>query len=86
MYIKAMLILIILIDIHTKYVDFFLSYTQADIKSEIFMELPIIFGVGGANQNNGSSERIKNLYGLNNAGLVWFKIFKEGLEVIGFLQ
>ena len=32
---------------HTKSVDFFLAYTQADVKSEIFMEPPIGFGVEG---------------------------------------
>ena len=28
----------------------------------------------------------KNLYGLKDAGLVWFEKLKEGLEVIRFLQ
>ena len=43
-----MLNLIILIDLHTKSVDFVLDYTQADVKSEIFMELPIGLGGEGA--------------------------------------
>ena len=43
-----MLTLGILREIHTKSVYFVLDYTQAGVKSEIFMELPMDFGVGGA--------------------------------------
>ena len=42
-----MLVLIILIELDTKSIDFVLSYTQDTVKSEIFMELPIGFGVEG---------------------------------------
>ena len=35
-------------EIHTKSVDFVLAYTQADIKSEIFMELLIGFRIEGS--------------------------------------
>ena len=42
-YVRAMLTLIILRELHTKSVDFFLDYTQADVKLEISMELPIMF-------------------------------------------
>ena len=45
MSVRAMLTLGILREIHTKSVYFVLDYTQADVKSEIFMELPI--GLGG---------------------------------------
>ena len=45
--IRSMLTLIIIRDLLTKSVYFVLAYTQADIKTEIFMELPIGFGVEG---------------------------------------
>ena len=48
MSIRAMLTLTIIRELHTKSVDFVLAYTQADVKSEIFMELPIGFGVEGS--------------------------------------
>ena len=41
MSIRVMLTLRILIYIHTKSVYFVIAYTQADVKSEISMELPI---------------------------------------------
>ena len=47
MSVRAMVTLIILRELHTKSVDFFLVYTQADVKTYILMELPIYFGVEG---------------------------------------
>ena len=44
---RAIITLSILRELHTKSVDFVLAYTHADIKSEIFMELPICFGFEG---------------------------------------
>ena len=41
MSVRAMITMSILREIYTKLVDFFLSYTQDDIKSGIFMELLI---------------------------------------------
>ena len=46
--VRAMITLSILRELHTKSVDFFLAYTKADVKTEIFMELPIGFGFEGA--------------------------------------
>ena len=45
--VRDMLTLIIIIELHIKSVDFFLAYTQADVKTEIFMEFPIYFVVEG---------------------------------------
>ena len=47
MSVSAMLVLSILREFHTNSLDFFLSYTQAGIKSEIFVELPIVLGFEG---------------------------------------
>ena len=47
-YVRAMLIMSILGELHTKSVDFVFSYTQDGVKSDIFMELPIGFGVEGS--------------------------------------
>ena len=45
MFVRAMLTLLILRELHTKSVDSVLTYDQDDVKSYIFMELPIGFGV-----------------------------------------
>ena len=47
MSVRAILTLSILRDIHTKSVDFLLDYTQADMKTDILMEIPIGFVVEG---------------------------------------
>ena len=44
---RAMLDMLILRYIHTKTAYFFLAYTQAGVKLDIFMEKPIGFGVEG---------------------------------------
>ena len=40
---RAILTQSVLWDIHTKSVDFVLDYTQADVETDIFMELTIFF-------------------------------------------
>ena len=47
MSVGSMITLSILREIHTKSVYFAPAYTQADVKTDIFMELPINFGVEG---------------------------------------
>ena len=47
MSVRSMLTLIILRDIHTKLIYFVLAYTQIDVKTDIFVELSIGFGVEG---------------------------------------
>ena len=76
----AMLTLIILIKLHTKLVDFVLSYTQADVKTEVFMKLPISFGVEGCHPREWVILPDKNLYVINDSGMAWFDKLKEGLE------
>ena len=44
------------------------------------MELTMGFGVEGYHPREWFIRLDKNLYGLNNAGLVWFEKFKKGLE------
>ena len=45
--VRDMLTLIIFRELNTKYVGFVLAYTYSDVKSEIFMELRIVFLIEG---------------------------------------
>ena len=47
MSVRSMLALSMFRELHTKSVDFFIAHTQADVKSEIFIELPIGLRVEG---------------------------------------
>ena len=46
--------------------SFFLAYTQYDVKSEIFMELPIGFGFEGGHPREWIMRMDKNVYGMND--------------------
>ena len=48
MFVIYMPTLIIIIEIHTKPVDFVLSYTKYEVKAEIFMDPSIVFFIEGA--------------------------------------
>ena len=76
MSVRAMLTLSILRELHTKPVDFVLTYNQTDVKSEIFMELPIGFGFEGSHPREWVTRIDKNLFSLNNTGLEWFEKLK----------
>ena len=56
--------------------SFFLAYTQADVKSEIFMELPIGFRFEGDHPRERIIRMDKNVYGMKDAGLTWFEKIK----------
>ena len=71
--VRDMFTLSIIREIHTKFVDFFLAYTQADVKTEIFMELPIGFGVEGAHPREWVIRLDKTLYDLKDAALACFE-------------
>ena len=79
MLVRAMLTLSVLQKLHTKSVDLFLAYTQADVKSEIYMEIPLGFIFDGDHPGEWLIMLDKNLYDLKDSGLVWFEKPKEFL-------
>jgi hypothetical protein len=70
---------------HTRQVDFVLTYPQADIETELFMEVPQGFEFQGSRKTH-CLRLIKNLYGQKQAGRVWNKHLHKGLIKMGFLQ
>ena len=67
-----LLTLNILQEIHTKSVDFVLAYTQADVKSEIYMEIFLGFLVYVDQPIEWVIKLDKNLYGSKDSDLAWF--------------
>ena len=67
-----MLTLAAIENLHTKSIDFVLAYPQANLKVNIYMELPQGFNVGPENGRYVLNIQ-KNLYGLKRAGHNWFK-------------
>ena len=85
MSVRLMLIFSEIHKLHTRSIDFTLAFPQADVKVDIYMDLPL-----GCNPSDGSDKNkyvlklVKNLYGLKDAGKTWFEHLKQGLESLGF--
>lgn len=71
--------------LHTRSIDFTLAFPQADVKVDIYMELPL-----GCSPDTGEHNKkyvlklVKNLYGLKDAGKTWFDYLQKGLIDLGF--
>ena len=65
---------------------FFIAYMQADVKTDVFVELPIRFGVGGYHKHHCIIKLNKGLYGLKYTGLTSIEHIKGVLEARGFIQ
>ena len=61
--------------------DFNQAFTQADIKSDVYMEIP----AGYKNMNNNYVLKLKkNFYGLSDGNLTWYEHCTKGLKARGF--
>jgi len=85
MTVRFLLIVASILNLHTRSIDFTLTYTQAPIDINIYLGLPAGFTVEG-NHNNYVLKLKKNLYGLKQAGLSWFEMLCNHLISSGFKQ
>ena len=67
-------------------IDFVMAYTQADVKTDIFMQLPIGTTIKEVDPNKHLLKLQKNLYGLKDGQVTWHKHIKAGLLSRGFQQ
>jgi hypothetical protein len=71
--------------LHTRSIDFTLAFPQANVKVDIYMELPLGCSTdNGGNKNDHVLKLIKNLYGLRDASKTWFEHLKKGLLDLDF--
>ena len=71
--------------LEAKAIDFVLAFPQAELDVNIWMYLPIGFQVDTENESKCYYFKLnKNLYGLKQASLNWFKKLKQGLIDHGF--
>jgi hypothetical protein len=63
----------------TRQIDFVLAFLQADVKCELYMELPRGLIFEGCHRDTHCLELLKNLYGQKQAGRVWHEYLVEGL-------
>ena len=81
---QLLLILSIIHSFDTKSIDFVLTFLQATLKRDVFMELPCGFEYGAKGKY--VLKLKKNLYGLADASCNWFNKLTEGLELEGFVR
>ena len=85
--IRLFLIVSLLKGWHTRQLDFVLAYTQADVETDLYMEIPKGFQVtGDVDRKAYALKLIKNLYGQKQAGRVWNQHLTKQLLSLGFIQ
>ena len=83
--IRLLLIISMLAKWHTVQVDFVMAYPQADIETDMYMDMPKGFAVDGNNASHVLRLK-KNLYGQKQAGRVWYKHLSSGLIKLNYQQ
>jgi Reverse transcriptase (RNA-dependent DNA polymerase) len=70
-------------------INFILAYPQADVKTEIYLDLPIgneEFLAPNKRHNDCVLLLKKNMYGLKQAGCTWFQHLRSLLVNLSFMQ
>ena len=84
--VRCLFILALLLGCHMRSIDFVMAYTQADVKTDIFMQLHSGTTIQGVNPNKHLLKLQKNLYGLKDGQVTWHEHIKTGLLSRGFRQ
>ena len=82
---RTLLVLSKINNLHTKSTDFVQAYLQADIKVIMYLRTPQGVDLGSSHKDVILKVK-KNLYGLKDAGLTWWKIISKVLLALGFGQ
>jgi hypothetical protein len=69
--------------LHTRSINFTLAFPQADVKVDIYMELPL--GCSTDLDGDYVLKLVKNLYGLRDTSKTWFEHLKKGLLGLEFV-
>jgi Reverse transcriptase (RNA-dependent DNA polymerase) len=81
--IRLLLTLSITEDLWARQIDFILAYPQADIETEIYLDLPIVYEEFlDPNKRHEDCMPLlkKNIYGLKQAGHTWFQHLRSRLK------
>jgi Reverse transcriptase (RNA-dependent DNA polymerase)/GAG-pre-integrase domain len=84
--VRTLLTIALMRNWYTRQIDFVLAYPQADAECDIYLEIPKGCTLRHGNSSTHVLKLIKNLYGTKQAGLVWFRHLKAGLESRGWVQ
>ena len=84
--VRCIFILALLMGWHMRVIDFVMTNTQADIKMDIFMQLPAGTTIKGVDSTKHLLKLQKNLYGLKDGQVTWHEHIKASLLSRGFCQ
>ena len=84
--VRCVFILALLLGWQMQSIDFVMAYTQADVKTDVFMQLPSGTTIQGVDPNKHLLKLHKNLYGLKDGQVTWHEHIKTGLLSLGFHQ
>ena len=77
--VRTLLILSVIHNWHSRSIDFVLAFPQADLETDVFMELPAGISCGEGSRKQYVLKLKKNLYGLKDAAHNWFQMLSQGL-------
>ena len=85
--IRLLLIMVIILCLASKQIDFIMAYPQAPIEMDMYMELPHGIQTKYGNSKDYVLKLLRNLYGQKQAGHVWNEYLVVKLRsIIGFTQ
>ena len=84
--VRCIFILALILGWDMRSIDFIMAYTQAKVKTDIFMQLPKGTTLPGLDPNKHLLKLQQNLYGLKDGQVTWHEHIKDGLLKQGFKQ
>ena len=82
--VRCVFIMALLLGWHMRSIDFIMAYTQADVKTDIFMQLPAGTTIKEVDPTTHLLKLQKHLYGLKDGQVTWHEHIKASLLSRGF--
>ena len=82
--VRCVFVLALLLGWHIRFIDFIMAYTQAKVKTDIYMTLPKATTIQNVDPSKHLLKLQQNLYGLKDGQVTWHEHIKKGLKERGF--
>ena len=82
--VRCVFVLALLLGWHMRSIDFIMAYTQAKVKTDIYMTLPKATTIQNVDPTKHLLKLQQNLYGLKDGQVTWHEHIKKGLKERGF--
>ena len=82
--VRCIFVLALLLGWHMRSIDFIMAYTQAKVKTDIYMTLPRATTIQNIDPSKHLLKLQQNLYSLKDGQVTWHEHIKKGLKERGF--